>query len=115
MKDLQISVTLTCEGIIRTLDDIGRVCIPVEWRRHYHIGDRDNVEMIMTDAIYLLQYSPEEIKARRNEGTSIKLPTVIYNIAAGCAATSGTTVDAYVAKVMVNSFKMAAETSLLKN
>ena len=49
MKDLQIPVTLTGEGIVRTLDSIGRVCIPVEWRRHYHIGDRDNVEMIMTD------------------------------------------------------------------
>lgn len=49
MKDLKISVSLTCEGIIRTLDDIGRVVIPAEWRRHYHIGDRDNVEMIMTD------------------------------------------------------------------
>ena len=60
MKDLQIPVMLTCEGIIRTLDDIGRVCIPVEWRRHYHIGDRDNVEMIMTDKGILISNVEKE-------------------------------------------------------
>ena len=49
MKDLKISITLTCQGIVRTLDEIGRVVIPSEWRKYYDIGDRDNVEMIMTD------------------------------------------------------------------
>ena len=49
MKDLNLPVTLKCQGIVRTLDSIGRVCIPAEWRNFYEIKDRDNVEMIMTD------------------------------------------------------------------
>lgn len=63
MKDLKLPVTLTCQGIIRTLDSIGRVVIPAEWRGYYNIGDRDNVEMIMTDkGILVCRNEPKEQK-----------------------------------------------------
>ena len=63
-------------------------------------------------AIYMLEYSPEEIRKKNNEETSVKLPTVIYNIAAGCAATYGTTVDALVAKIMVESLRETADKAI---
>ena len=49
MKNMNIPVTLNCFGIIRNLDSLGRIVIPVEWRNLYDINKSSKVEMIMTD------------------------------------------------------------------
>jgi bifunctional DNA-binding transcriptional regulator/antitoxin component of YhaV-PrlF toxin-antitoxin module len=49
MKDLKIPVTLTCTGIIRNIDSVGRVVVPIEWRNIFDISKCVEVEMILTD------------------------------------------------------------------
>lgn len=36
-------------GIIRNIDHLGRVVIPVEWRRMLHVSNGDPVEFFTTD------------------------------------------------------------------
>jgi len=46
-------------GIIRRIDDLGRINIPKEIRRHFRIKETDPLEIIITeDGILLKKYSP---------------------------------------------------------
>ncbi len=49
-------------GIIRKLDELGRITIPIELRRSLGILDRDSIEIILDDEqIILKKYSSQDI------------------------------------------------------
>lgn len=49
-------------GIIRRLDDLGRITIPIEIRRTLNVGDRDSLEIFVEDDKIILQkYQPCDI------------------------------------------------------
>jgi len=46
-------------GIVRRIDELGRLVLPKELRKKYAIGDRDAVEIFTDDkGIYLQKYCP---------------------------------------------------------
>lgn len=49
-------------GIVRKLDELGRITIPIELRRSLGIIDRDSIEIIADeDQIILKKYNSEDI------------------------------------------------------
>lgn len=49
-------------GIIRNLDELGRITLPIELRRNLHITDRDAIEIFVEDeSIILKKYEPSDI------------------------------------------------------
>ncbi len=49
-------------GIVRRLDELGRITIPIELRRSLGIGDRDALEIFTEDnRIVLEKYEPTDI------------------------------------------------------
>lgn len=49
-------------GIVRRLDELGRITIPIELRRSLGIGDRDALEIFTEDnRIVLERYEPTDI------------------------------------------------------
>ena len=53
---------MTNIGIIRKLDSLGRVTLPIEMRRLYQLGKDDWVEMLATDEGILLRVPNVEVK-----------------------------------------------------
>jgi transcriptional pleiotropic regulator of transition state genes len=46
-------------GIVRRVDELGRVVLPIELRRNLGIGDRDSLEIYVEgDNIVLTKYAP---------------------------------------------------------
>lgn len=46
-------------GIVRKIDDLGRIVLPIELRRTLEIGDRDSLEIFTEDnTIILKKYQP---------------------------------------------------------
>ena len=49
-------------GIVRKLDELGRITIPIELRRNLNIGERDPLEIFVDDErIILKKYEPCDI------------------------------------------------------
>ena len=49
-------------GIVRKVDELGRVVLPIELRRTLNIGERDPLEIFMDDnKIVLSKYQPSDI------------------------------------------------------
>ena len=48
-------------GIVRKLDELGRITLPIELRRSMGILDRAPLEIIVDDRIVLKKYQPEDI------------------------------------------------------
>lgn len=49
-------------GIIRNLDNLGRVTLPIELRRHLNIDIKDPVEIFVEDdTIVLRKYEPSDL------------------------------------------------------
>ncbi len=49
-------------GIVRKLDELGRITLPIELRRTLHIAERDSIEIsIQDDKIILSKYEPVDI------------------------------------------------------
>ncbi len=49
-------------GIVRKLDELGRITLPIELRRLLDIGERDSLEIfIEEDRIILKKYEPADI------------------------------------------------------
>ena len=52
---------MTSTGIVRKVDELGRVVIPIELRRTLDIAERDQVEIFTEDdSIVLRKYAPEK-------------------------------------------------------
>ena len=46
-------------GIVRKIDDLGRIVLPIEQRRILDIGDRDSLEIFIEDNMLILKkYQP---------------------------------------------------------
>lgn len=46
-------------GIVRKVDELGRIVLPIELRRTLHVGDRDSLEIYTdNDKIILKKYEP---------------------------------------------------------
>lgn len=49
-------------GIVRKLDELGRITLPIELRRNLHIADRDPLEIFIDDErIILKKYEPCDV------------------------------------------------------
>ena len=45
-------------GIVRKIDDLGRIVLPIEQRRILEIGDRDSLEIFIEDNMLILKKYP---------------------------------------------------------
>ncbi len=60
-KERQLFV-MKSTGIVRKLDELGRITLPIELRRNLNIGDRDPLEIFVDDErIILKKYQPCDI------------------------------------------------------
>ena len=49
-------------GIVRRLDELGRITLPIELRRTLGVGERDSLEIFVdADKIVLTKYEPADI------------------------------------------------------
>lgn len=49
-------------GIVRKLDELGRITLPIELRRNLDVKDRDPLEMFVDqETIILKKYSPADV------------------------------------------------------
>lgn len=49
-------------GIVRRLDELGRITLPIELRRTLNVGERDSLEIFVDDdKIILRKYEPADI------------------------------------------------------
>ena len=49
-------------GIVRKLDELGRITLPIELRRTLHLAERDSIEIsTKDDKIILQKYEPVDI------------------------------------------------------
>jgi transcriptional pleiotropic regulator of transition state genes len=56
-------------GIIRKVDDLGRIVLPIELRRTLDIAERDELEIFMeNDRIVLQKYEPACLFCGSNRG-----------------------------------------------
>jgi len=55
-------------GIVRKVDELGRIVLPIELRRTLNIAERDTMEIFVDgSAIVLKKYEPEPIKPSRGK------------------------------------------------
>ncbi|MEG1991864.1 MAG: AbrB/MazE/SpoVT family DNA-binding domain-containing protein [Acetivibrio sp.] len=56
-------------GMVRKLDDLGRITLPIELRRTLGVEDRDALEIFVDeDRIILKKYAPADIFSGDTEG-----------------------------------------------
>jgi transcriptional pleiotropic regulator of transition state genes len=61
-------MSLKSTGIVRKVDELGRIVLPIELRRTLNIAERDTVEIFVDGAsIVLKKYVPETVKAGRGK------------------------------------------------
>jgi len=55
-------------GIVRKVDELGRIVLPVELRRTLNIAERDSMEIYVDgSSIILKKYEPEPVQASRGK------------------------------------------------
>ena len=55
-------------GIVRKVDELGRIVLPIELRRTLNIAERDTLEIFVEgSAIILKKYEPEPIKPAKGK------------------------------------------------
>lgn len=60
-------------GIVRRVDELGRLVLPVELRRTMNIGEKDGIEIFTEeDRIILRKYQPSEACAFCGEGNHLR-------------------------------------------
>ena len=56
-------------GIIRKVDELGRIVLPIEMRRTLEIGERDELEIFVeNDRIVLQKYEPSCVFCTSSQG-----------------------------------------------
>ena len=61
-------MSLKSTGIVRKVDDLGRIVLPVELRRTLSIVERDSMEIFVDgESIVLKKYEPEPTKTARGK------------------------------------------------
>ena len=55
-------------GIVRKIDELGRIVLPIELRRTLNIAERDSVEIFVDGgSIILKRFVPEPVKTGRSK------------------------------------------------
>jgi len=55
-------------GIVRKIDNLGRIVLPIELRRTLNIAERDSLEIFVDgNTVVLKKYMPEPVKAGRGK------------------------------------------------
>jgi len=55
-------------GIVRKVDELGRIVLPIELRRTLNIAERDTMEIFVEgSSIVLKKYEPEPVKPGRGK------------------------------------------------
>ena len=55
-------------GIVRKVDELGRIVLPIELRRTLNIAERDSVEIFVEgSSIILKKYEPVPVKTGKNK------------------------------------------------
>jgi len=55
-------------GIVRKVDELGRIVLPIELRRTLNIAERDTMEIFVEgSSIVLKKYEPEPVKSGRGK------------------------------------------------
>ena len=55
-------------GIVRKVDELGRIVLPIELRRTLNIAERDSMEIFVEgESIILKKYEPEPAKSARGK------------------------------------------------
>ena len=55
-------------GIVRKVDELGRIVLPVELRRNLKIAERDSMEIFVDgNSIVLKKYEPEPVKSGKGK------------------------------------------------
>ncbi|OOB78309.1 MAG: AbrB family transcriptional regulator [Epulopiscium sp. Nuni2H_MBin001] len=53
---------LKSTGIVRRVDELGRIVLPIELRRHFDINEKDSLEIFVDgEQIILKKYAPADI------------------------------------------------------
>ncbi|OON92241.1 MAG: AbrB family transcriptional regulator [Epulopiscium sp. Nele67-Bin002] len=53
---------LKSTGIVRRVDELGRIVLPIELRRHFDINEKDSLEIFVDgEQIILKKYAPSDI------------------------------------------------------
>ena len=61
-------MSIKSTGIVRRVDELGRIVLPIELRRTFNIAERDSLEIFVDgDAIMLKKYEPEPVKSGRGK------------------------------------------------
>ncbi len=69
-------------GIVRKIDELGMIVLPIELRRTHHLSTRDSVEIFTEgDAIVITKYEPSCIFCGANEDVA---PFKGKNVCAKC-------------------------------
>lgn len=59
-------------GIIRKVDELGRIVLPIEMRRTLEIGERDELEIFVeNDRIVLQKYEPSCVFCTSSQGLTL--------------------------------------------
>jgi len=61
-------MSIKSTGIVRKVDELGRIVLPIELRRTLNIAERDAMEIFVEgNAIILKKYEPEPVKTGRGK------------------------------------------------
>ena len=61
-------MSIISTGIVRKVDELGRIVLPIELRRTLNIAERDSMEIFVDGgSIILKKYEPEPVKSGRGK------------------------------------------------
>lgn len=61
-------MSIKSTGIVRKVDELGRIVLPIELRRTLNIAERDTMEIFVDGgSIILKKYEPETIKSGKGK------------------------------------------------
>jgi len=61
-------MSIKSTGIVRKVDELGRIVLPIELRRTLNIAERDTMEIFVDgSAIVLRKYEPEPVRSGRGK------------------------------------------------
>jgi len=64
----EMAMSAKSVGIVRKVDELGRIVLPVELRRTLNIAERDSMEIYVEgESIILKKYEPEPLKSGKGK------------------------------------------------
>ena len=61
-------MSIKSTGIVRKVDELGRIVLPIELRRTFNITERDSMEIFVDgSSIVLKKYEPDPVKSGKGK------------------------------------------------